>query len=167
MTALKIDIQKLRGIAGAARSTYTGPAREAAQHLNGLQNALRGAWSAQAQSALDAAFGNWLAGFDRYTHGKGHDVSKWVEMFGGRSTAVDRKGGILRTISIPYAAVSVCGGIQPGPLARALGTEHRENGLAARLLLAYPPRKLKRWTEAEISVGMQMWLYSSIRLVLQ
>lgn len=65
MTAIRIDIEKLRGIAGAARSTYTGPAREAVHQLNGLQNALRGAWSAQAQSALDSAFGNWLAGFDR------------------------------------------------------------------------------------------------------
>ena len=33
---------------------------------------------------------------------------------------------------------------------RALGIEHRESGLAARLLLTCPPRKAKRWTEADI-----------------
>ena len=33
---------------------------------------------------------------------------------------------------------------------RALGTEHRESGLAARLLFTCPPRKVKRWTEADI-----------------
>jgi hypothetical protein len=31
-----------------------------------------------------------------------------------------------------------------------LGTEHRESGLAARLLLSCPPRRPKRWTEADI-----------------
>jgi hypothetical protein len=35
-------------------------------------------------------------------------------------------------------------------LQRALGLEHRESGLAARLLLTCPPRRPKRWTEADI-----------------
>lgn len=55
-----------------------------------------------------------------------------------------------RTIYVPQAAICVTGGIQPGILQRALGTEHRESGLAARLLLACPPRKAKKWTEADI-----------------
>ena len=63
---------------------------------------------------------------------------------------VDRKTGNPRTIFVPQAAVSVCGGIQPAILHRALGIEHRESGLAARLLLTCPPRKAKRWTEADI-----------------
>ena len=33
---------------------------------------------------------------------------------------------------------------------RALGREHRENGLLARLLLSWPPARPKRWSEAEI-----------------
>jgi len=49
----------------------------------------------------------------------------------------------------------VCGGVQPVTLARALGTEHRENGLAARLLLAWPPRMPKRWTEADVSPDLE------------
>src|SRR5690606_6859475 len=48
------------------------------------------------------------------------------------------------------AAVAVCGGIQPEILRRALGKEHRESGLAARILLAFPPRKPKQFTENEV-----------------
>lgn len=46
--------------------------------------------------------------------------------------------------------MSVCGGIQPGTLKKAIGTEHRENGLLARMLLAYPPPRSRRWSEAAI-----------------
>jgi hypothetical protein len=71
-------------------------------------------------------------------------------MFNAESIIVDRKTGVPRTIHVPQAAVCVCGGIQPAILQRALGIEHRESGLAARLLLTCPPRKAKRWTEADI-----------------
>ncbi|MBP7937497.1 MAG: DUF3987 domain-containing protein, partial [Phycisphaerae bacterium] len=108
----------------------------------------------------------WLGGFDRYVQGKGGDVAKWLEMFGGRPVVVDRKSGNPRTIYIPQAAVSIAGGIQPKTLRRALGVEHRENGLLARLLLAMPPARQKRWTEAEIDEATEAlieqvfdWLY--------
>jgi hypothetical protein len=71
-------------------------------------------------------------------------------MRNGESIVVDRKTGNPRTIYVPQASVSVTGGIQPAILHRALGIEHRESGLAARLLLTCPPRKPKRWTEADI-----------------
>jgi hypothetical protein len=71
-------------------------------------------------------------------------------MFNSEAVIVDRKTGIPRTIYVPQAAVCVTGGIQPAILQRALGVEHRESGLAARLLLAYPPRVAKRWSEADI-----------------
>ncbi len=100
----------------------------------------------------------WLGGFDRYAQGKGGDAAKWLEMFGGRPVVVDRKGGNSRTIYIPQAAVSIAGGIQPETLRRALGVEHRENGLAARLLLSCPPRRAKRWTEAEIDEAAEAQL---------
>lgn len=93
----------------------------------------------------------WFGAFDRYAQGKGGgDAAKWLEMHGGRPVMVDRKSGNPRTIYIPHAAVSVTGGIQPDTLRRALGTEHKDNGLAARLLLTCPPRRPKKWTEADI-----------------
>lgn len=97
----------------------------------------------------------WLGGFDRYAQGKGSDVAKWLEMHGGRSIMVDRKTGTPRTIYVPRAAVSVTGGIQPATLQRALGRAYFENGLAARLLLASPPRRVKRWSETEIEAALE------------
>jgi hypothetical protein len=94
----------------------------------------------------------WIGSFDRYA-GKskaGSDSANWLSMFNAESIFVDRKTGIPRTIHVPQAAVCVSGGIQPAILRRALGVEHRESGLAARLLLTCPPRKAKRWTEADI-----------------
>lgn len=52
-------------------------------------------------------------------------------------------------------ATSLTGGIQPATLQRALSRAYFENGLAARLLLSSPPRRVKRWTEAEITPAME------------
>ena len=94
----------------------------------------------------------WLGSFDKYAKGKGgSDASQWLSMFNGGSITVDRKTGDPPTIFIPSASVSVAGGIQPGILGRALSSEHRESGLAARILMAMPPRKVKQWTEEEIT----------------
>jgi hypothetical protein len=94
----------------------------------------------------------WIGSFDRYA-GKakvGADSANWLSMFNAESIIVDRKTGIPRTIHVSQAAVCVCGGIQPAIFQRALGVEHRESGLAARLLVTCPPRIAKRWTEADI-----------------
>jgi hypothetical protein len=76
-------------------------------------------------------------------------------MHNGESIFVDRKTGDRRTIHVRNASVSVTGGIQPFILNKALGDEHRESGLAARLLLACPPRRPKRWTEADIDPDLE------------
>lgn len=90
----------------------------------------------------------WLGGFDRYTNGKGGDAAKWLEVFGGRALIIDRKS--TGTQYVPRAAVSACGGIQPAAMRRALGVAHVEDGLAARLLFAMPPRTPKRWTDDDV-----------------
>jgi hypothetical protein len=100
----------------------------------------------------------WVAGFNQYKAGKGGDVAHWLEMHGGRPMLVDRKTGPTKTLHVPRAAVSVCGGIQPGALRRALKQEHFEDGLAARLLLASPPRKPKQWTDASIPPAEELAL---------
>jgi hypothetical protein len=96
----------------------------------------------------------WLGSFDRYANGKGSDSANWLSMHGGENIIVDRKGH-PRTIFVPSAAVAVCGGIQPGILHRALGSEHRESGLAARLLLTCPPRRPKKWTDRDIPPAIE------------
>lgn len=90
----------------------------------------------------------WLGSFDRYSSGKG-DSQNWINMHGGGYVKVTR-AGLAKPLLIDRACVSVSGTIQPGTLTALLGSEHRESGLAARLLFANPPRRQKRWTDAEI-----------------
>jgi hypothetical protein len=93
----------------------------------------------------------WLGSFARYkAKGAGSDLPNWLEMFRSGTIVVDRKTGDRRTLFIHRAAVSVTGSIQPGVLARALSLEFMDAGLAARLLMALPPRLPKKWTETEI-----------------
>ncbi len=97
---------------------------------------------------------SWLLGFDKYTQGRGGDVARWLECFGGRPLLVDRKGTTTKTIYVAKANVSITGTTQPETLRKCLGQQHRENGLAARLLMTYPPRRAKRWSERDISPGL-------------
>jgi DNA polymerase-1 len=98
----------------------------------------------------------WLGSFTRYKgRGGGTDLPNWLEMHRAGTVMVDRKTGDRPTLFIPRAAVSVTGGIQPGVLARALTADVLDAGLAARLLLAMPVKKPKRWTEAEVTPGVQ------------
>lgn len=92
----------------------------------------------------------WLSSFNQYKAGQGGDVAHWLEMHRAGALIVDRKTGDKTTIHIPRAAVCIAGGIQPQTLRRCLTAEFFENGLAARMLLAMPPKRRKRWTEAAV-----------------
>ncbi|HED54681.1 MAG TPA: DUF3987 domain-containing protein, partial [Phycisphaerales bacterium] len=90
----------------------------------------------------------WFS-FGQYKNGGGaDDVARWLQMFDADPLIIDRKTS--RTIYVPCASVSIAGGIQPAILERSLGQQHRDNGLLARLLIAHPPRRAKRWTETTI-----------------
>jgi hypothetical protein len=93
----------------------------------------------------------WLTGFNQYKAKGGSDAASWLELHRAGTIIVDRKTGIPRTIYVPRAAVSVCGTVQPGTLRRRLTREFFEAGLPARLLLAAPPQRRKRWTDADVS----------------
>jgi hypothetical protein len=95
----------------------------------------------------------WFNSFRRYKDkGGGSDVPIWLEFFRAETAIIDRKGGDRPTLFIPRANVSVLGGIQPATLARSLTPEYFENGLVARLLLAMPDKRPKRWSDDEISL---------------
>jgi hypothetical protein len=100
----------------------------------------------------------WFGSFDRYAKAgskAGADAARWMHLHGGRSFVIDRKTGIPPTIFVKDGTVSVAGSIQPGVLRRTLTPEHHESGMAARFLYAMPPRKQKRWTEAEIDEQLE------------
>jgi hypothetical protein len=90
----------------------------------------------------------WLGGMGRYNGTAAADEAFFLKAFSGRSHNVSRRTG--RSVHIRQAAVWLSGTIQPGVLRRALGVERRESGLLARLLLAAPPRRPKRWTTDSI-----------------
>ena len=108
----------------------------------------------------------WVNSFDAYKSCRGADVAHWLSMHRAGPLTVDRKTG-RRIIHVPRASVCIAGGVQPKALAAALigryqpqdgapeamskpDKEHFDNGLAARLLFAMPPRRPKRWTEDEL-----------------
>jgi hypothetical protein len=100
--------------------------------------------------AVDELAG-WFGGFNQYKGANGSDVPAWLSMHRAGTLKVDRKTGEQPTILVPHAAVSITGSIQVGILRRVLAEEYFDNGLAARLLLAMPPPRVRRWTDAEIS----------------
>ncbi len=97
----------------------------------------------------------WLTSFNQYKAKGGSDLANWLELHGLGTLCVDRKTGEPRTIFVPDVGVSLCGGIQPGVLRRALTPQHFSAGVPARLLFAYPPRKPKEWTEDDIDAGAE------------
>lgn len=95
----------------------------------------------------------WVASFDQYRSGsRGSDASHWLEMHRGGHLLVDRKS-LEEPIAVSMASVSIAGGIQPGVLKQALGKSHLENGLAARFLMAMPPRRAIVWKDADMNDG--------------
>jgi hypothetical protein len=94
----------------------------------------------------------WFGSFTRY-RGKsgGSDVGNWLKLHGCGTISVQRRTGERRDIMVDHASASVTGTIQPGILARMLTQECHDSGLSARLLMAMPPRRAKRWTEATVS----------------
>ena len=94
----------------------------------------------------------WIKGFNSYKGGRGGDETAFLELHRAGTLLVDRKTGTPKTIHVPNAALSLCGGIQPGILQQALGRENFENGLAARILMAMPPRIAKQWNEHDIDL---------------
>lgn len=93
----------------------------------------------------------WVGSFTRYkSKGAGSDVANWLEMHSAGPVTYDRKTGDRRTIFVEAAAVSVTGTIQPGIFRRAMTQELHDSGLCARLLLAMPTPRKKKWTELEV-----------------
>lgn len=98
----------------------------------------------------------WAGSFDSYNRkGAASTRAKWLEIFGGRQVMIDRKGerskGRQEPIFLAFPAVSLCGGIQPAILSNLIDREAVAAGLDARLLLAAPPPRKRRWTERDVS----------------
>lgn len=97
-------------------------------------------------------FAGWLDGMNQYKGGgRGSDTAAWLSIHSARPIRVDRRTGDRKTLLVPAATVSLCGGIQPPVLARCLGKEHFQDGMVARLLPAMPPKRPRKWTNRNTS----------------
>lgn len=97
----------------------------------------------------------WLGGIAEYKGGKGSDLGHWLASWSAAPLTVDRKTGAVKLLHVPRAAVSLVGGVQPGVLRSAIGREHLQDGLCARLLLAMPDPRPVRWTEATVTQDVE------------
>jgi hypothetical protein len=100
----------------------------------------------------------WVNGIGEYKGAKSSDNGHWLATWSAAPMTVDRKTGERKTLYIPRAAVSVVGGIQPGVLRTAMGKEHMQDGMCARLLLAMPDGRKVQWTERTVSFGTSQLL---------
>jgi hypothetical protein len=94
----------------------------------------------------------WIGSFDRYTNccRASADLAAWLSIHGARPVTVDRKTTATKTIYVRRPIVNVLGGIQPATLQRIMTADFRETGLHARLLVTYPPRTRKQWSETDV-----------------
>jgi hypothetical protein len=97
----------------------------------------------------------WINGIAEYKGGKGSDTGHWLASWSGEPFTVDRKTGPKKMIHVRRGAVSIVGGIQPEILRQAIGREHMQDGLCARLLLSMPDPKPVRWTDNVIAPATQ------------
>lgn len=105
----------------------------------------------------------WLS-FDRYTkNAKGSNLPHWLSMFRALPITKDRATG-QEVIHIPRATVSITGGLQPSVLRKVLQgdsagrgeipaneMQHINDGLLSRILLTFPPQKIKKWNESSVA----------------
>jgi hypothetical protein len=87
--------------------------------------------------------------FGRYSGSKGDaEVTRWLSCYDAEPLTTDRK--LSGTLYVPEAVVSICGGIQPQVLIRAVGNRHLANGLLPRFILAAPPKRLKTIPDGDV-----------------
>jgi hypothetical protein len=106
----------------------------------------------------------WFGSLDRYAkQGGGSDESFYLSCYNAEPHAVDRRTGDRREIYVSQCALWITGTIQPSILQRALGTQRRESGLLARLLLTSPPARPPKWSEDEVSPLTRQYLHDILQ----
>jgi len=91
----------------------------------------------------------WYRGIERY--GKGQDAGPWLCMHGARPYSVDRKTSERKLIYVKQSGLSITGSIQPGVLESVFDQQSFEAGVMARMLMVYPPKQRRRWSEHSVT----------------
>jgi hypothetical protein len=91
----------------------------------------------------------WFQGFTRYKKSGGTDRPHWLELARAGTLRIHRVS--RPPLSVRRACCSITGTIQPAILAQALDREALAAGTGARFLMAMPPRRPRRWSEATVA----------------
>jgi len=98
-------------------------------------------------SVLCDELGGWLCGMGEYKGQASGDSNRWLELYNGNGTIIDRRnGGVMNS---PRSAVSVCGGTQPETLTAIMGRSGFKSGMMPRFLVIQPPQRIPRWMDQE------------------
>lgn len=97
----------------------------------------------------------WFGSFNKHDQGSG-DAQNWLSIYSGETISVDRVGkrdahGLMIPTKVYSPFVAITGAIQPGLWRSTLKQKHQASGMAARFLMAFPPRTKKVWSEKVVS----------------
>ncbi len=94
----------------------------------------------------------WLGNMGRYANGATQgEKAQWLSFYRAGRLLHDRGRKIKETTYVKHAAVSICGGVPPKTFRKLIASDDMDNGMAARLLIAMPPKRAKRWSTARVS----------------
>lgn len=88
----------------------------------------------------------WMNSMNQYKR-HGNDEQFYLATWSGESHVIDRKS-LDEPICIPNTYLAVAGCVQPGVLEKLLTKERHDEGFASRLLLSYPAKVNRQWTDA-------------------
>ena len=136
LTLHEMDVKRAKKVGGAAPPPPAPPVRRRFIVSDATIEAIPPILAENARGLLLARneLNGWIRGFGQYKKGKNSDAQGWMEMHEGRPMHIDRKGAHQY---VPRAAVSISGSVQPTTFGKAIGDEHAENGLLARILVAF------------------------------
>jgi len=97
----------------------------------------------------------WFGAFNKFDSGNG-DAQKWISIYSGEPISNDRKGNVnehkvMLGVKVYRPFAGITGAIQPGIWHKVLTPEHQATGMAARYLMAWPPRRAKKFTDNTVS----------------
>lgn len=94
-------------------------------------------------------FRGLVGAFNQHKGGRGNDLESWLSFYDAGAAKIDRKTGDNPSIFIPQAFVAATGTIQLPVLRTLLNPAMIGCGFAARLLLAMPTIRRRKWIDAD------------------
>jgi len=96
----------------------------------------------------------WSMSMDQYRGGKGGDRPFYLSAWGGEPVTIDRAKHANEPIMVPHPFLTVVGGMTPGMLSELSEGKGWDDGFMARILLAFPDRVPRPYSEDGLPEGV-------------